>query len=783
MFQHYLKIAWRNLRKYKTQTVVSVLGLAIGFTAFAFTMSWIRYEMSYDSFNPEADKIYRIEEVKRSLQPGKRVTPYALNIYIRKNFPEVAAVSYTSSHQVVLPKDTPQTTKDRFHQYCRFTVSTDTAFFSVFYPDTRVTFPHPLPLDAVILSRSVADKWDVTPQKLGQKHDSLGITPIAIVDDKPLSSNVPFEKINVYNPDELFNPEVLWEHYSGYTYVRLHKGSTIHRLEQALDSLHVETQFGESVRSYRVYPLRKVHYLVPNSQANIKFEALKQFSIISLLVIIAALTNYIMLFISRVKMRWREFALNKVSGASDREILLLLFHEFLITLLGAIFVGGLLTEWLFPVFSRFSMIVASKSYFLVSVFWYSLIIIIVSTLITFGMIRGFVSRSIRENITPETKSRRRLSMNFTHVAIFVQLAIGVLLIFCTVVAFNQYHLIDQRVGYNRNGLMVFEMYEQMPGEKIVVSEFKRVPGVDDFMVNSAGFFLAERIRETPLVEVIDEDQRVETYRLVARSVSANFRDFLRIPLLEGRDMLPSEHSAYFINETGNRELGGNAIGKMIRNNSIIGIIPDLQVSSALNEIEPTLYRLSRHDNEQKVRDITFRCENDSIKKRVNDWFAKTFPTTQYQPGVGLSRYGSTDIDAQFKEFTKSERNLLMLVGIMTGVSILIAVFGIYSMITLACNQRRKEMAIRKVNGAKAKEILALFFRQYFAVTVVACAIAFPVGVHVMQRWLEQYTRRVSMEWWLFAGVFVLVTAIVFISMAFRVWKAANENPAEVVKSE
>jgi ABC-type antimicrobial peptide transport system permease subunit len=120
---------------------------------------------------------------------------------------------------------------------------------------------------------------------------------------------------------------------------------------------------------------------------------------------------------------------------------------------------------------------------------------------------------------------------------------------------------------------------------------------------------------------------------------------------------------------------------------------------------------------------------------------------------------------------------------MTAVAILIAVFGIYSMITLACNQRRKEMAIRKVNGAKAKEILALFFRQYFAVTVAACAVAFPVGVHVMQRWLEQYTRRVSMEWWLFAGVFVLVVAIVFISMAFRVWKAASENPAEVVKAE
>ncbi len=774
MFQHYLKIAWRNLRKYKTQTVVSVLGLAIGFTVFAFTLSWIRYEMSYDSFNPEADRIYRVER-----PDDFRQTPYALAAYLRDNFPEVAAASNTSSYQVVLPKYDQRSTRNQFLQDCRFRVFTDTAFFSVFYPDVKVSFPYPLPEGAAILSRSVADKWDVTPRNFGQKLDSLDITPIGIVDGKPLPSNVAFGLINISTPDENNSPDELWGYFSGFTYFRLHKGSTIHRVEQALDSLRVVTPFGELVLSYKVYPLRKVHYLTPNNQANIKFEALKQFSVISLLVIIAALINYIMLFVSRVKMRWREFALNKVSGASDKEIFLLLFHEFLMTLLAAIFVGGVLTELLFPAFSRFSMILAPKSYFLVSVFWYSLFIVVVSTLVTFGLIRGFVRRSIRENITPETKSRRGFRLNFSHVAIFVELAIGVLLIFCSTIAFNQYCLIDQRVGYDRNGLMVFLTRE----DKIPVSEFKRIPGVGNFIVNSLDFFTAESNLTTSSVEVVDKDQRAETHELATRYVSAFFRDLLRIPLLEGRDMLPSERSAYFINETGNRELGGKAIGKTIHGSPIIGLIPDLQVSNALDQILPTLYQLSYHDNEQLVNDIMYRCESDSINNRVDNWFSKRYPVTRTSRGAYVPGYTSIDIDAQFKAFTNSERHLLILVSTMTGVAILIAVFGIYSMITLVCNQRRKEMAIRKVNGAKAKEILALFFRQYFAVTVAACAVAFPVGMHVMQRWLEQYTRRVSMEWWLFAGVFVLVVIIVFISMAFRVWKAASENPAEVVKAE
>ena len=120
---------------------------------------------------------------------------------------------------------------------------------------------------------------------------------------------------------------------------------------------------------------------------------------------------------------------------------------------------------------------------------------------------------------------------------------------------------------------------------------------------------------------------------------------------------------------------------------------------------------------------------------------------------------------------------------MTAAAVLIALFGVYSLITLACNRLRYEIAIRRVNGAKIGEIFSLFFLEYFVVTLLSCIVAFPVGVYIMQRWLEQYTRRVSMEWWLFAGIFVLVTLIVLASIFSRVSRAARENPAEVVKSE
>ena len=137
----------------------------------------------------------------------------------------------------------------------------------------------------------------------------------------------------------------------------------------------------------------------------------------------------------------------------------------------------------------------------------------------------------------------------------------------------------------------------------------------------------------------------------------------------------------------------------------------------------------------------------------------------------------------YAEYSKSERYLLILLSVMTGVAIAIAVFGTYSVITLACQRRRKEIAIRKVNGASVLEILLLFLREYFIITLVACAVAFPIGAFMMQRWLEQYVRRVSIEWWLFVGLFILMLLLVLASVLFQVVRAAKQNPADVVKSE
>ena len=137
----------------------------------------------------------------------------------------------------------------------------------------------------------------------------------------------------------------------------------------------------------------------------------------------------------------------------------------------------------------------------------------------------------------------------------------------------------------------------------------------------------------------------------------------------------------------------------------------------------------------------------------------------------------------FNSYLKSEDTLSRLLNFASIVCILISIFGIYSLITLTCEQRRKEIAIRKVNGAKMSNILQMFFKEYMILLTIASLIAFPASYAIMKQWLETYNRQTEIGWIPFIGIFLVIAMVVILSISWRVWKAANENPADVVKSE
>ena len=138
---------------------------------------------------------------------------------------------------------------------------------------------------------------------------------------------------------------------------------------------------------------------------------------------------------------------------------------------------------------------------------------------------------------------------------------------------------------------------------------------------------------------------------------------------------------------------------------------------------------------------------------------------------------------EIEKALQSERVLMKLLGIASGVCIFITLFGIFSMVSLTCERRRKEMAIRKVHGAKIRDIIGLFVKEYGILLLVSAAVAFSVGYAVMKQWLQTYVIQTTISWWIYVAILAAVTLMIVLCVGYRVWKAANENPADVVKSE
>ena len=222
----------------------------------------------------------------------------------------------------------------------------------------------------------------------------------------------------------------------------------------------------------------------------------------------------------------------------------------------------------------------------------------------------------------------------------------------------------------------------------------------------------------------------------------------------------------------------NPIGKTLiinfnKNRSQIkGIVSDFQVQNPRTEPLPIVYGRFRSNY---GRHVAFKYEGDweTCRKKLEEQLLER----------GVKNISFADGEKHYDYFLKSEYNLLKLLAVITLVSILIAVFGIYAMIMQSCDQHQKEIAIRKVYGAKVSDILLMFFKLYMVQVALAAVIAFPIGYFLMKNWVEQYARQTSISLWIYLFIVLAISLLVTLCIGWRVWKAANENPAWVIKKE
>lgn len=789
MITHDLKVAIRNLLKYKMQTGISMLGLAAGFICFVLSAFWIHYEMTYDQFRKDADRLYLVR-VNDGFAEG-RITwrvPVPLGAYLQEHFPEIESFAHFSSYEYRVKVE------GRYEQ--AFLSSADSAWvqmMDVQLVDGNRNFMQQRSKE-VAITEETAKAWFGHENPLGKEleirtDDKRTIGAIVRVNNR--HTNFPIALMGDPRKDRT------WWNQTWMMLVKVKEGTDIPALEAKIsENLPYELIHPNEVRNTgikRLYltPLTELRYAKDfrdQSEGGITFRYIVYFSVTGLLVILCALMNYLTLFINRMQVRKREMKLRLVHGASIQSLVRLLGLEFLLLLMGSFLIGMLGMEILFPAFLELTGTDAGRTSLYGEALLFLILISVLLLGVAIGVIYGIQRRQLQGSGNGE--SERRFRTWIRKGSIVFQLFICMLFMTGTQWMNRQLDYLRQHdLGMELHNRGYFAL-DRTENTSPFVEKLKQLPMITEVLpadyrplVSDIGTTVGQIYQWEGLEQKLDVPMPINLF--VGDETLARFYG---LTLLAGEWL--NEFSGYgeiVINESLARRMGytpEEAIGKHLvtilqtPNQVIKGVVKDFQYTSPTEQVPNTGFIIGDEMGLMLWKNgILFRFKEgtwDACRTAIEQLCRKEAPDKE----ITL-----VNEEESYNKYLQSEAMLARLLAFASLVCMLVAIFGIYSLVTLTCEQRRKEIAIRKVNGATVRNILSLFYREYIVLLLLAALPAFPLAYILVKHWIETYTRQMPIPIAPALGVFLVLLLVVGLSISWRVWRAAHENPAEVIKRE
>ena len=762
MILHYLKVAVRSLLKYKVQSLMSAVGLAAGFVCFALSMIWIRYELTYDNFHRGAERIYMISRKDIFAEKGySHYQAYPLGEALRETFPEVEDAAAFNNRTVWVEVEGRES--------ARKFMEADTAFVRMF--DVRLlegswSFLHNT--DEVALTEEDALSLFGTREVLGKSlkmgRDEQKIT--ALITGWGEHSNIRYDIMGGVGKDDM-----VWNVNIFTVCLRLREDVDAEAFAGKLEEHDFNPDGGVWAKGLRQEKLTRCHYTLLKDENSIALTYIQLFAAVGAGVIFMALINYFSLMVTRIRIRTRELGLRVVCGSSKAGLSLLFGTELTVLMLASGFLGMTFIEWTDPKFCELSQVTEGV---MTSSAGYFVLILIVSLLLAAILIARYTRRSLVTVLQGNARPGGR-GIGIHQWGIGIQLFFTLLVVFALSVLFLQLHYLKTTdIGFERDGKATFLLSnEQMLHE---LRELPYVHEVREDMFSLLPDYGGASIR---LDDWEGKASNQEPIEALVIDQDRTFLDFYGIRLLAGhcRFDAPDE---IIINEAAAKALGwADPVGKKAGRFTVTGVFKDVHTTSPTVPVKPMM--LVGRNNALGVKAggmVVIRFDEshaDDLKAFYNDWMTKHMPPQYHMPLRTANDF--------YEDYLVSEYALSRLLVFVSLVCIVISLFGLYSHIVLACERRRKEIAIRLVNGARVADILALFVREHLLLLSGASIVAFPVGYVLMRHWLERYVEQTPIAWWIYVGIFAVMALLISLCIGRSVWRAANENPAEVVKRE
>ena len=805
MFGNYVKLAFRILKRKRVFSVINILGLSIGITACLMILDYVNFEKSYDRFNKNYDRVFRLR-YERTSNDGESARfasccPPAAPL-IREQFPEVEKIGRIFKTRAAVSYGDKKYLEDR-----------------VFYAEPEVleilnfNFIEGNPLTDLreagkaFISESYAKKYFGSGNPIGKKIsiDKNTLYEVAgIFKDVPANSHLKFDiLLSFRNLETKYGPEMLnsWGETGFYTYLRLKPGYDLELLKQKIANL-VEREAGEFFRYYDIkaeLPLQPLTDIHLNSNYMQEYEtngdaiAVEVLFFVAILILIIAWVNYINLSTAQSISRAKEIGLRKVIGATKKNLVLQLFTEVALVNFISIIISLILIGALLPLQNKITGMTNSE-FHIFTQSWFLLTI-------TFIFITGtFLSGSIPVLIISSFKVTESLKgkigykpggVGLRKYLVITQFVIAIVLLASTFTIFRQIDFLrNKELGFNKNNVLVIQQprvrenpadekiqtfKEQLLQKNIVrkISIATEVPGRQ--VLGDAGGIhrVGADVRESKNYQILGIDD--------------NYIPLFKMQLAAGRNFskeFPTDKMGVILNQTASNWLGfsdpASAIGEKIDFwgdiFTVVGVLEDYHQQSPKTEFAPHIYRYFPNGRPSRgVFAVKLNPENfQSSLQLIKENYAAFFPGNPFEYFF---------LDEYYNQQYESDLKFGSIIQLFAGLAIFITVIGLFGIALYTTERRTKEIGVRKVLGSSVTGIVILLSKEFIKWVLLANIVAFPLGYYFLNKWLNGFASRIDIGIWVFVASGIIALLIALASVGYQSIKAATANPIKSLRYE
>lgn len=815
MLINFFAVAIRNLKKYRLFTLINVFGLAVGITACLVILLYVRYELSFDKFNTNVDRIYRVDWnllFGENTSHRAAVTPPMAEVLVH-DYPEIeTAARFRFMGSFQFKRETDNITESRV-------VYADNEIFTIFTlpfvtgdPASALTEPN-----TMVITQKCAQQFFPGQNALGQTllvDNKTLYTVTGVIKDVPENSHFHYKIfLSMEGLDEARNGNWIGGPFN--TYVLLRPDAHAKQLEAKLPAMvenYLVPQAGSILGSafmdefrkggnsltLNLRPLSDIHlhsHLDNELEANSDIDYIYLLGGIALFILLIACINFMNLTTARSVNRAREVGVRKALGSTRRKITVQFLAESTILSVLACLIALAAVNVVMPMFNAITELNLTFPFGDLQ-----LLISILGAAILLGIISGIYPGVVISSYQPAKVLKGSFikgqgSASVRSGLVVFQFALSISLMIGTAALYRQMNFLqEQKLGFKKENVVLMH---NVSNANSILTSFKEEMLKNSFIMNgtiSSYFPGPGSARKTPLFWKYGTSPSPEnSLNLEKWSADYDYIPTLGIELVSGRifsKAFPSDSTAVILNESAVKKfgLGNDAIGQKIsmfyenpdgsqdrsrvETWTIIGVMKDFNFESLRENVGPLGLFFG-----QSSSLVAFRYESQNTQQLIS---ALKQQWNKLLPG---EPFNYSFLDKKFEQLYHTESKLGRIFIVFSVLAIVIACLGLFALTAFMAEQRRKEIGIRKVLGAKSQDIIVLLSLKFSRLILIAFVLAVPLAAMGVNWYLQQYAYKTDISTSIYLAAGATAFLLAFFTMAYQSVRAAHENPVNALRSE